>query len=92
MLFQIKAFGWKNKETTLARYLIKITARPSFSRNKNQSNIKSSLNIGIENMLQRFNSGTLSDVNLVVEKCCLCFITIGIIYCNRYIYVSIYWD
>ena len=32
ILFQIKVFGKYNKETTLARYFIKVTARLSFTR------------------------------------------------------------
>ena len=32
ILFQIKVFGRNIKETTLARYVIKVTARPSFTR------------------------------------------------------------
>ena len=32
ILFQIKVFGGNIKETTPARYFIKVTARPSFPR------------------------------------------------------------
>ena len=32
ILFQIKVFGRNIKETKLARYFIKLTARPSFTR------------------------------------------------------------
>ena len=32
ILFQIKVFGSNIKETTLARYFIKVAARPSFTR------------------------------------------------------------
>ena len=32
ILFQIKVFGRNIKETTLARYFIKVTGRPSFTR------------------------------------------------------------
>ena len=31
ILFEIKTFGRKNKATMLARYLIKITSRPTFT-------------------------------------------------------------
>ena len=31
ILFQIKVFGRNIKETTLARYFIKVTTRPSFT-------------------------------------------------------------
>ena len=32
ILFQIKIYGRNIKETTLARYFIKVTARPSFTQ------------------------------------------------------------
>ena len=32
ILFQIKVFGKNIKETTLANYFTKVTARPSFTR------------------------------------------------------------
>ena len=32
ILFQINVFGRNIKETTLAKYFIKVTARPSFTR------------------------------------------------------------
>ena len=32
ILFQIKVFGRNIKETTLARYFIKVTSRPGFTR------------------------------------------------------------
>ena len=32
MLFQVKVFDRKIKETTLAKYFIKVTVRPSFTR------------------------------------------------------------
>ena len=32
VLFQIEVFGRNIKDTTLARYFMKVTARPSFTR------------------------------------------------------------
>ena len=55
ILFKIKVFSRNIKETTLARYFIKVTARPSLTRLRVISRIKSSLNIEIEDILERFS-------------------------------------
>ena len=55
--FQFKVLCRNIKETILARYLIKVTEHPSFTRLRvmNRMN-RVHLNIKIENMLQRFIS------------------------------------
>ena len=50
-LFQTKVFGRNIKETTLARYFIKVTVRPSFTR----SRVTMQINIKMENISQRFS-------------------------------------
>ena len=55
ILFQIKVFRRNIEETMLARYFIKVTARSSFARLMVIRQKKKSLNINIENTLQRFS-------------------------------------
>ena len=57
ILFQIKVFGRDIKETTLAKYFIKVTVCPSFTRLRviRRIYLYISLNIKIENMLQRLS-------------------------------------
>ena len=51
ILFQIKVSTRNIKETTLTRYFIKVTARPSFTQLRVIRPINSSLNMKMENML-----------------------------------------
>ena len=53
ILFQTKVFGRNIKETTttLARYFIKVTVRPSFTRFR----VTRRINIKMENISQRFS-------------------------------------
>ena len=56
ILFQIKVFAGNIKETTLAKYFIKVTARPSLTRLRVIRRInRVHENMEIENMLQRFS-------------------------------------
>ena len=56
ILLQIKVFSRNIKEAKLARYFTKVTARPSFALLRVIRRKKcNSLNIKMENMLQRFN-------------------------------------
>ena len=59
ILFQIKLFARNIKETMLARYFIKVTARPSFTQLR--------VIRRIENMLQRFSVVSPSYLNLLVQ-------------------------
>ena len=55
ILFQIKIYSRNTKETMLARYFIKVNARPNFMRLRVIRRMnKSSLKTTIENKSQRF--------------------------------------